>query len=162
MTKTITIYGIDFPVASPYAEGHVVTEAEAKALNQVRAENIGNNMRAKVRAELAEDGSISQDALEKLLALFADYDANYVFTLASVGGGRKVTDPVEAEARRMAKAAISAKLKSQGRALKEVDPDALAAAIAKLAEDPKIRKAAEKAVKERNDAASIDLAGLAL
>ena len=52
--KTITIQGVEFTVASPYAEGHTITEAEAKALNQVRAENIRNNCAGLVKAANTE------------------------------------------------------------------------------------------------------------
>ena len=43
--KTISISGQAFDVSTPYAAGHTLTEAEAKVLNQTRAENIGNNFR---------------------------------------------------------------------------------------------------------------------
>ena len=66
-SKTINIYDEEFTVSTPYAEGHVITAAEAKALNQVRAENIANNFRAKIKAA-KEDGT-----LDKVRADLATY-----------------------------------------------------------------------------------------
>ena len=82
-----TINGISFEISTPYSEGHVLTEAEAKALNQTRSENIGNNLRAKIK-EMQEAGE-SEDAIA---AIVAEKDAEYVFTLASVSASRKL-DP---------------------------------------------------------------------
>jgi hypothetical protein len=168
-TKEITIQGLPFNVSQPYSEGHVCTEAEAKALNQTRAENIRNNTASKVKALLEglapdESGTITVPAevMKTAIEAVAEYDAAYVFSLASVGGGRKITDPVEAEARRMAKAAITEKLRAKGQLVKNVDPDALANAIAKLAESPAIQKAAKKAVADRQNLASTDLEELGL
>jgi len=169
--KTITIQGLEFTVSQPYAEGHTITLAEARALNQVRAENIRNNQASVVRAaqtegEPDENGkktfSISDEAYVEVSHAVAEYDREYVFSLASVGGGRKSSDPVEVEAKRIAKAAITAKLKADGRLVKDVDKDALAAAVAKLADSPKVIAAATKAVKERNAAAQADLGDLGL
>lgn len=161
-TKTITIQGLEFEVNTPYVAGHVVTEAEAKALNQVRLENIRNNMASAVKEAKGEGDSITEDAYGALKTKVAEYDASYVFTLASVGGGKRSTDPVEAEAKKLAKAAIAAKLAADGRTLKSVDPDKLAAAIAKLAESADIVKEAKRIVKARTESAQGALAELDL
>lgn len=187
--KTITIQGEAFEVTQPYAAGHVATEAEAKALNQVRAENIRNNMAAKIKAALKaagkttqadEEGNevemqnpLSDEALGELVAAVAEYDASYEFTLASVGGGRASRDPVEIEATKIAKASIVAQLRSKGRTLKSVTHDEngneieggaerLAEAIAKVAAREDVVKAAKKAVADRNKLASADIDELAL
>ena len=146
-TKAITIQGFEFEILTPYAEGHVVNEAEAKALNQTRLENVRNNAARVVKAATDEEGNLVDEAAVR--AQIAEYDANYVFTLASVGGGRKPSDPVEAEALRMARAAITAQLRAAGRKAKDIDKDVLDAAVAKLAGQDNLRKAAAKAVKER-------------
>lgn len=146
-TKAITIQGFEFEILTPYAEGHVVNEAEAKALNQTRLENVRNNAARVVKAATDDEGNLVDEAAVR--AQIAEYDANYVFTLASVGGGRKPSDPVEAEALRMARAAITAQLRTAGRKVKDIDKDVLDAAVAKLASQDNLRKAAAKAVKER-------------
>ena len=103
MSKEITIADHQFMVLQPYAAGQTLTEAEAKALNQVRAENVRNNMAKKVKA--AFDGTAKDDEPTEatIAAAVAAYDASYQFTLASIGGGKRSTDPVEVEAMRIAR-----------------------------------------------------------
>lgn len=119
-TKSITIQGVSFEVTAPYAAGHVVTEAEALALNQVRAENIRNNKARAVKAAKEEHGDeLPSDILKALAAEVSEYDKNYEFTIASVGGGRTPVDPVEREAVKIAKTLINAKLKEMGKTVKD-------------------------------------------
>jgi hypothetical protein len=56
-TKTKTIEGKNFEISQPYEEGHVITAIEARVLNQTRSENIGNNVRAKLK-EAIEAGAV--------------------------------------------------------------------------------------------------------
>lgn len=149
-TKTITIQGLEFEVLTPYAEGHTCTEAEAKALNQTRNENIRNNMAKVIKTATEGMEEVPADLHKELQTQVSEYDSEYEFTLASVGGGRKSKDPVDVEATKMARAAINAKLKEQGRLVKDVDKDAYAAAVAKLSEHENIRKAAADAVAKRS------------
>lgn len=168
--KTITIQGLEFTIAAPYAVGHVITEAEAKALNQVRAENVRNNTATAVSKLKDEKGvkdaggkvTLSAEVLAEITKVVTDYDAAYVFTLASVGGGKRTTDPVEAEAKKLAKAAIAAQLAAKGKTLKQVDPEALAAAIAKVADSEQIQKEARRIVKARAESAKGALEDLGL
>lgn len=141
--KTITIAGIQFTVPQPYAAGHTVTEGEAAALNQTFAENIRNNMAKKVK-----DGSADQAAI-------TEYAAGYTFTVAGVGASTsaRVTDPVEREARRLAKVYITGVLKERGTTIKKYYGDD-EAGLAKLEEKitelmakDAIWKEAEKEVK---------------
>lgn len=168
MTKSLTIAGVAFEISTPYAEGHSCTEAEAKALNQTRGENIRNNQAKAVKAVIEAAGGmsgkdlpeISADAMAELTSGVAAYDADYIFTLASVGGGRKSKDPVEVEATKIARAAIMAHLKASGRTAKDVDKDALAAKVAEVAATDAVVKAAKKAVAERTKLAEGAMADL--
>lgn len=162
-TKEITIQGVPFNVSQPYEAGHVVTEAEAKALNQTRSENVRNNMAKAVKDAKAEHGdTLNDDVLTSLSLAIAEYDKAYVFTLASVGGGRKSRDPVEVEAAKIARAAIMGKLKELGKKVADVDKDALAAKIAEIAGSAKVIKAAKKAIADRNALAADALDNLEL
>ena len=119
-TKTKLINDIKFEIAQPYAAGHVCSEAEAKALNQVRSENIGNNMRAAVKKAL-EDGKTEAE----IVAIVAEYDGKYEFNLASVrAAGAAKLDPIEKEARKLARELIVADLAKKGRKISQV-PDGL-------------------------------------
>lgn len=150
--KTKTINGLAFSISQPYAEGHVVTEAEARALNQTRSENIGNNLRAKIK-ELQDTVADPADLQAQAEALVADLDGTYVFTLAGVGGSAKL-DPYEREAQKIAKELIKAHLASAGRKLTDVPAgstedewkDKLAGEIERIAASENVVKAAKKAV----------------
>lgn len=109
MTKIIN--GLEFEISLPYSEGYIINVAEAKALNQTRAENIGNNTRAKIK-EMQE----ANTPVEEIREYVAGIDANYVLTLAAVGSSRKL-DPVEREAQKLAKELLKAHLMQTGRKL---------------------------------------------
>lgn len=168
-TRNITIQGVIFPVTSPYAAGPCeLSEAEANALNQVRAENIRNNFASKMKKkrdelELDKDAPFPQEVVDGFATELAAYDESYEFTLASAGGGRAPVDPIEKEAIKLAKSAIQAHLSAQGvtvKAYKEVNEDQYNDTVAKLAASKEFRTAAEKAVRERDKLASAGLEGL--
>jgi len=153
-TKEITIQGVSVTVSAPYAADHVCTEAEAKALNQVRAENIRNNT-AKAVKDLkethGEDGDALQAAVDEAVA---KYDAEYEFTLASVGGGNRARlDPVDKEAQTIARNYISGALKEQNMTQKAYieanGEDSIKNKIAELAQNPKVIEMAKGVVAER-------------
>lgn len=102
--KQISISGQLFDVSAPYAEGHVLTAAEAKVLNQTRAENIGNNFRADVK-KAVESGD--EAAIAAVRQALAEYDANYQFSMTQA---RTPIDPIEAEAFKIAKEVVRAKI----------------------------------------------------
>jgi len=104
MTKTISISGEAFEVTAPYAAGHTLNEAEAKVLNQTRAENIGNNFRADVKKAL-EAGT--PDAIAAVRTALAEYDASYQFSMTTA---RTPIDPIEAEAIKIAKEVVKARI----------------------------------------------------
>jgi hypothetical protein len=89
-TKTKTIEGKNFEISQPYEEGHVISAIEARVLNQTRSENIGNNVRAKLK-EAIEAGQ-PDDALA---ALVAEVDAAYQFTAAGTRAAARL-DPYRA------------------------------------------------------------------
>lgn len=147
--KTVTIAGASFDITVPYAAGHVLTEAEAKHLNQTRHENVRNNTAKKVK-ELVDAGDLTGAA-----KIVADYDASYEFTIANVGAPK--LDPIEREARAIAKELIKLHLAKTGRKLTVVPEghteeswkEATDNAIAKKAGDEAVRKEAEKVVKAK-------------
>lgn len=169
-TKEITIAGQTFAVSQPYAAGHTITEAEAKALNQVRAENVRNNTASKVKAAIEGTAKDGEPTADTIAAYVAEYDASYVFTLASVGGGRKSSDPAEVEALRIARGMFAdyctTKFKTTVKAVKEkIGEDAYEAKIAELAEREEVVKEAKRRVKARQAAAEsamgdMDFSGL--
>lgn len=165
-TKEITIAGTPFSVLQPYVAGHAITEAEAKALNQVRAENIRNNMANKVKAAAEGTAKDGEPTAENIAAFVAEYDAAYVFTLASVGGGKRSSDPVEVEALRIARglfADFAASKKLTVKAIKDkIGEEAYDAKIAEIAAREDTVKEAKRRVNSRQKAASEAIDGLDL
>lgn len=119
-TKTKTIEGRNFEISQPYTEGHTITAIEARVLNQTRSENIGNNVRAKLKTAIEEGKDEAA-----LAALVAEVDTNYVFTAAGTRAAAKL-DPYEREARKMARELLKAHLQESGRKL-TVAPDGMTA-----------------------------------
>jgi hypothetical protein len=156
-TKEITIAGQTFVILQPYLAGHTVTEAEARALNQVRAENVRNNMASKVKAAYEGTAKEGEPTVDEIAAFVAEYDAAYEFTLASVGGGKRPTDPVEVEALRMARgyfADFCAGKKLTVKAVREkIGEDAYEAKIAEIAAREETQKEAKRRVKVRQASA---------
>jgi hypothetical protein len=156
--KTIVIQGESFDISTPYAEGHALTEIEAKVLNQVRCENVRNNQ-AKAIKEAKEAGTFD---LATAQSAVAEYDSAYEFSAGRVGGSTRTMDPIEREAKKIAREAIKAQLAAQGRKLGDVDKDKLAAAIATAMENADILKLAKKRVADQQKLleATVDLIGV--
>ena len=141
-TRTIVASGFVVNVPEPFTEGHVLTAAEAVALNQTFAENIRNGIRTKLTAEGVDAQAVTDE-----------YVAVYEFGARRGGstGPRKSTDPVEDEARKLAGNAVKAGIKQKGIALKEVDPADLDRMISEALEKyPQIREKAAQIVSLRN------------
>lgn len=155
----ITIQGMTFNVPAVFGAGHVLSQVEADVLNQTFHENLRNNYASKVeKAQEAakKDGGAPVDPTA-LQAGLDEYIKTYEFGVKR--GGVRVTDPVEREARDIAKARIEAALKGKGKKLKDIETESLNGMIdAALAKYPDIRAAAEKLVAARSKATKdIDL-----
>lgn len=165
-TKEITISGHLFPISQPYLEGHAITEAEAKALNQVRAENVRNNMASKVKAASEGTAKEGEPTIDTIAEAVAAYDATYIFSLASVGGGRKSSDPTEVEALRIARGMFAdwaSSKKLTVKAIKEkIGDEAYDAKLAEMAERDDVVKEAKRRVKARQAAAETSMGDLDL
>jgi hypothetical protein len=143
-----TINGQQFEISEPYAEGHTISAIEARVLNQTRSENIGNNVRAKIK-EMQEANSSEQEITE----LVSSVDTDYVFTAAGVSSSRKL-DPVEREAVKIARELLKAHLATSGRKLtvapegstEEEWEDKVTSEIERIAAMDSVVAAARKAV----------------
>lgn len=149
MAKTIN--GLEFDISAPYTEGHTISAIEARVLNQTRAENIGNNARAKIKE--MQEGNLSEDEIREYVS---EVDQNYVFTAAGVSASRKL-DPVEREAVKIAREQLKNYLAITGRKL-TVAPEGLTdeeweekvqGEIDRISAIDEVVKAAKKAVEAR-------------
>lgn len=168
--RSRTIAGFAVLVPSPYSAGHPLTEGEAAQLNQVLAENVSNNLRKKL-----EDGYITGEGeneraveytAEEAQAKVDEYMTVYEPGVrTSAGGEARVTDPVEREARKIAKQKAVELVKQHGMKAKDVDLTPIVDQIFDanrdllMAEGKKIVRANE-AAKAKGD--SIDITGITL
>jgi hypothetical protein len=157
-TMQMSIEGLVFEVAAPYAEGHTVTEAEAKALNQMRKENIGNNVRKAIKDLKGDAEEFTAEQAEQATAIVAEKDANYEFTLSSARGTSK--DPLEVMATRLAREAVNTEIQRQGqtvKAYKEANADKYDELVASVSENPQIIELAKQRIAQRDALTSISL-----
>lgn len=136
-TQTITIQERQFQVPAPYAAGHQIDDGEAHALNQVLAENVRNNF----GAMLKKNPNLGQTELDA-------YTGGYKFGARS--GGTRTGDPVTAECRRLAKAAVIGALQKKGYKIKDIPKEQLDNLVSQAA--PKFRAKAEAIVADRREA----------
>lgn len=151
--KEITVQGVLVEVSQPYKEGDSITEAEARALNQVRAENIGNNCRAKIKEMVESAGGDTDKIAADARALVAEKDKDYIFTLASVGGGATRLDPLTKECRALARQYVNSKIKEKDMTQKEYleanGDDAIKNLVIQVSENEQIVALAKKNLKNR-------------
>lgn len=154
--KQIIVAGETVACPQPYEPGHALTEAEAKALNQVYSENVRNNTASKIKKAKEEGGDLAAAIAEA-----EEYARNYEFSMPSAGGGtRRVMDPVEREARSIARSLIKQRLEETGRKIKDVDKEKLEAKIDEVAANAEVVKLAKKRVNEQKKLNEVGLEGL--
>lgn len=165
----ITVQGLTFPLPEArYHEGHVCTAPEASALNQTFAENLRNNFASKLKAKLelvAKDlkpEDIDPQIVSDLRAEFLEYAASYTFGFRTP---RVILDPVEHEARKLAKQTVLSALRQKSIDSKTVSPDQMDHYVSTLLEKrPELRKEAARRIKAQkavNESvfAELDLGG---
>lgn len=121
-TGTIADLEVNFP--APYAVGHVVNEGEAAILNQTLKENIANNLRKRIEAGyVATEGAEAiPHTSESAQRLIDEYFDSYEPGVRRGGSGEpRVTDPVEKEARKLARSSAVEFVKQRGAKPADVD-----------------------------------------
>jgi len=155
-SKKITISGQTFEVNQPYAAGHQITDAEARALNQTRAENIGNNFRKQIKEANGDEGKL-QELASELVA----YDEKYTFAMG--GGGREPVDPVDKEALVIARKAVRGAVESKGYKFKDwlsSNEEKFATLIEEVSQRDNVISQAKAIVKARAKSQSVEIEGL--
>lgn len=164
--RDITIGGSVFLIANRFATGHVITAGEADALNQTFAENVRNSVVAKSKraadimgekevagVPVTDEERLSATVTQEALTAYA---ADYVF------GVRKTTvkltrSPVEAEERRLAREAVTAKIKSLGFKMKEIEDDKFESWVATAIAKGTYRGQAEQIVAIKSGSSDLDI-----
>ncbi len=157
--KEVTIAGLRVQAPLPYTPGHVLTEGEAAALNQVYIENVRNSMAAqmtKAKEELQAGTTFDLAAWEPKIQ---EYFQNYQFgTRNSTTSVKATMDPVEREALSMARSTIAAAIKQQGYSLKAVGEEKIMELAKQLLEkNPAFREQAKQVVESRRAVGKLSL-----
>lgn len=157
--RQVTIAGESFEIAAPYAAGHQLNEAEASVLNQTYLENIRNNAAGRIKAAKEKNGADfsldapiggeGEDAGKTLRQVIAEYASTYEFGVR-VARNSEPADPVEREARVIAREAINAKLKASNVKRKDIADEAYEQALVKLAASENVMAEARRRVEARN------------
>ena len=146
LRQDVVIKKVSYSIATPFAEGHVCTANEAKALNQLLKENVRNNFAARIK-----DGAEAPSQEE-----FDAYVAGYEFGIRSVSS----SDPVAKEMLRIAEALVTKSLEKSGVTKKALGKENFDKKVNQLLEspeyEPKIRAKAEAVIEARAAALDID------
>jgi hypothetical protein len=159
---------VEVDVPQPYAAGaHTLTEGEANALNQIVAENLSNNLRARiVEGEVSGEGeakTVTPYTNETAQVLVDAYLTDYELGVRRAASGeRQVTDPVEREARKIAREKARALIKEQGGKAADYDLGPIVDAIFEANRET-LMKEGKKIVDAANKVAGgLDLGGISL
>jgi hypothetical protein len=134
----ITVKGVKFDVTLPYAEGHVLNEQEAKALNQIRNENIRNAFARRIKWKIGEQ--IPEHDLLRLRAEFLQFDKEYAF------GTGSYADPVRSEAKRIANSLVLEHLQKESVPVDTIPKDVIQKRISDLMNNPDVLVEARRRV----------------
>lgn len=156
-------------VPQPYAAGaHELTDGEASALNQTVAENLSNNLRQKlIDGQVDAEGNVTgPHTPESAQALVDSYLADYEIGVRRAGSGApRVTDPVEREARKIARAKAVDMVKEVGGKPADYDLDPIIDKLFEANKDALMKEGkrlVEAARKARENAGGLDLSGIDL
>lgn len=165
---SLKIAGLHFSLSRPipFHTGHVLTEAEASVLNQTWVENLRNNFAAKVKAAVdaipAEEktNGIPEGLLTALQTEFNTYASTYTF---GIRAPKAHVDPIEHLAQKIAKEAISTRLRERKIDIKSISAEKMQEYITSyLAKYPDARKEAKRRLDAMRKAVAADLDDLGL
>lgn len=155
MQDKITISGETFTVPTRYVAGHVLTAAEATALDQLYQNNLRNNFTKRV-TDAQANGGFDLNALQEELDRYATtYEFGKRRTKAST------IDPAMVEARKIARQQIRLWVEASGKKLADYKPSAISSLEKKLIDmDPSILRQARVNIEVKKAAAEKDLSDL--
>ena len=157
-TRSSKILGVAVNILAPYAADHVLSANEAIVLNQVRAENVGNNMRTRVK-EMQEAGADAAAIVAEVDVYDREYDLN---TASTRRGG---LSDLERLSRTIATDHVNKAIIASGKTVKEIketNPDGYKALVASTAANDAVIKAATLQLKRQSQLdTGVDLSGLA-
>jgi hypothetical protein len=147
-TQPIMIAGLGpFQAPAPYTQGHVCTEAEARALNSALADNLRANFGKHAKAAIEAHQGDQDDLTTRLRAEFASYAASY-----SLNGSAR--DPVARLAARLARDIVDEGLRKRKLDPRTIPPEQIASLVEKVASSESVLGEARRRVAARQDIAT--------
>lgn len=159
---------VNVNVPQPFAPGaHTLTEGEASALNQIVAENLSNNLRKQIvdGKTVGEGESATTEPYTdaEAQALVDTYLAEYELGVRRAGSGEpRVTDPVEREARKIAREKAKAYIKEQGGKPSDYDLGPISDKVFEANKDVLMREGKKIVDAANKVSGGLDLAGISL
>lgn len=86
MPLSVRVLQFDFPIRREYTAGHVLSEAEATAMNQLLVANVRNNVHTWVAKEARGTASLTAEQHEYLTEKISDYADRYEFKVRKRSG----------------------------------------------------------------------------
>lgn len=146
---SLTIGAQTYQIPLLFNAGYTLNDNEAAQMNQVLKENVGNNLRGRIDKATKEGKPVpTQDEVD-------EYVRGYEFGVRL--GGVRITDPVEREARDIAKVLVRDKLKTLNIKLSSVSPEKMEEYVSKLAAQENIRAEAETRVGRAKKLTEVEL-----
>ena len=105
-THEVKIQGSVFSVPLRYAQGHVLTDGEASALNQTFCENVRNNVAPRIKKEQDEGKAVDQEVWQQKVT---EYAQSYEFGVHAI---QTRLDPLDAEIKRIALSTVKEALRA--------------------------------------------------
>lgn len=155
---TVRIRQYAFSISAPYVKGQKMTEVEVQVLNNLRADNIRNNVSRPVLdaiAGLAPGQLLSPGQLAELQAVISKYDSTYHFKLKHEPRAR--LGALDAQARLVAEERLEVQVRAQGLELTQATREA---AIAEFIGLPEVQEEARKRVSVKQSVARDSLEDL--
>lgn len=142
-TAPIVILDIAFDIRVPYSVGHVMTAAEAEALNTARTERIRNNFAKALKRRSADGratGAWTEEELASIRADFAAYDAAY-----DINAVRTPTaSALDRECRRIGEIVVRERANRRGVSEHDISRDEWHEAVAAASTIPAVRAEAQR------------------
>ena len=152
MAEQITIAGKPFIVPHRYEEGHVLSAAEARSLNQIFWENLRNNFQARVKSAV-NAGAFDQKLLQSELNEYAR-----VYEFGSRARRGTFSDPFMDQAAKIAKEKVHGDFRRKGIDPREVQAAVITAKVKEaIATNPRIMQEARRRITEMQALAADDL-----
>jgi len=158
-SREINLKGHTFRVLNRFAPGDVLDEKTANFANTAMVDFVRGSFYAKLDGLLDEgpqDGETEDAFISRIQSVWNAHDYNYEWTPRGSGG--PALSPREKMIAKIGKEWLQAAISAKGKTLRGVDPETVAAAVAKIVNDRReeIEKEADRRLAQIADTPEVD------